>query len=69
MTNPRFVGARLRKGMDEDLVEATQSMDASSKSELIRQGLRLALGIRTEKVIEVKVRPVVATPKIWRPSK
>lgn len=67
MANPRFVGARLRKGIDDDLFDATKDLDGNSKSELIRVGLRMALNIRTQKVVEVKEIPVVA-PIVWRPK-
>lgn len=53
-----FVGARLRQGFDDDLIKATKNMDSHSKSELLRTGLRMALGIRTHKVTQVIERPI-----------
>jgi Arc/MetJ-type ribon-helix-helix transcriptional regulator len=55
----RFLAARLRKGLDDDLYEATKELDSQSKSDLIRTGLRLALGIKTQKVVKVKEEPVL----------
>lgn len=65
MANPRFVGARLRKGFDDDLLNATKHLDGNSKSELIRVGLRMALQITTQKVMMVREVPVAA-PKIFK---
>lgn len=56
----RFVAARLRKGLDDDLFEATKNLDSQTKSELVRTGMRLALGIKTQRVMEVKEEPVTA---------
>lgn len=64
----RFIGFRLRKELDEDIYDATKDLDGNTISELGRTGLRLALGITSHKVMEVKVIPVTAQPKIWRPK-
>jgi Arc/MetJ-type ribon-helix-helix transcriptional regulator len=47
------VEARLRKELDEDLRSATKSIDSGELSELVRNGLRLMLGIRTTKQIQI----------------
>lgn len=47
---------RLRKQLDADLIEADVS--AADLPELCRNGLRLMLGIRTTKHVEVTERPI-----------
>jgi hypothetical protein len=49
---------RFRK-MDDDLKEAIKLLDAGAISELARNGLRLMLGIRTAKQVEVKEKQIV----------
>lgn len=48
---------RLRN-VDEDLREAIKGIDASRLSELTRDGLRLILGIKTTKRVEITERPI-----------
>ncbi|GIP38291.1 hypothetical protein J31TS4_15710 [Paenibacillus sp. J31TS4] len=67
MTNKRFVGFRLRKQYDDDLYDAIKAMDGQEISELCRTGLRLALGIRTEKVQTIQERPI-SVPKVFIPQ-
>jgi hypothetical protein len=50
------IEARLRKRLDEDLLAATKGIDSGELSELVRNGLRLMLGIRTTKQNEVSER-------------
>lgn len=52
------VEARLRKGKDDDLRQATASIDGGELSEIIRDGLRLMLGIRTKKTVQVVEQPI-----------
>lgn len=51
------VSFRLRK-VDADLREATAGLAQEVLSELARDGLRLILGIRTTKRVEVAERPI-----------
>lgn len=67
MANNRFLGCRLRKEMDDDLFEAVKHLDGEAKSDLIRTGLRMALNIKTQKVVTVREIPVSA-PAVWRPK-
>lgn len=53
------VEARLRKWHDDDLREATAGIDSGVLSELVRDGLRVMLGIRTKLQTEVKERPLL----------
>lgn len=65
MSNKRiYIGAPLRRGLDDDLTEAISKLGNDSKAELVRQGLRMVLGIESHKVIEVHERPV-PSPKIF----
>lgn len=64
----RFIAARLRKKLDDDLYEATKEMSSESRSDLVRTGLRMALGITSQKVVVVQERPV-SRPKIFFPGK
>lgn len=52
------VEARLRKWHDDDLREATAGIDTGVLSEMVRDGLRVMLGIRTKMQTEVKERPL-----------
>ena len=45
MEKPPFVGARLRLGRDADIIKALEEVEQGNVSELIRNGLRLALNI------------------------
>lgn len=64
----RFIGFRLRKQLDDDLFDALKGVEESQISELARTGLRLALNIRTQKVMEIKEMPVqMAARKVWTP--
>lgn len=67
MANKRFIGFRLRKEFDEDLVDALKAMDGKEVSELCRTGLRMALGIRTERVQTIQERPI-NMPKVFVPQ-
>ncbi|WP_274362772.1 hypothetical protein [Paenibacillus thermotolerans] len=57
------IEARLRKEQDADLRSATAGLNAGELSELVRDGLRLMLGIRTKKAVEVVERQIVADRK------
>lgn len=54
----KSISFRLRK-IDADLVEAIEGLDSEALSELCRDGLRLILGIRTTKRVEVMERALV----------
>ncbi|NOV01323.1 hypothetical protein [Paenibacillus planticolens] len=47
------ISFRLRKHLDADLISAISQMDETILKDLCRDGLRLMLGIRTTKQIEV----------------
>lgn len=49
---------RLRK-IDADLEAAIQNIDANAISDMCRDGLRLILGIKTTKRVEVTERPIL----------
>lgn len=66
MTNKTRVAFRLRKELDADLIEATEHLTEGELSELSRDGLRLMLGIKTSKQVEV-VEKIITPPE--RPSK
>lgn len=53
------IEARLRKWHDDDLREATAGIESGVLSELVRDGLRIMLGIRTKKQVEIKERPLL----------
>lgn len=55
-----YLGAGLRPGLDDDLAEAVRNLDSASKSEIVRRGARWALGISTQRVVEVKEVPLMA---------
>lgn len=48
------VNCRFRKELDRDLMEATNGLPNKVLSELTRNGLRLMLGIRTTRQLEVR---------------
>jgi Arc/MetJ-type ribon-helix-helix transcriptional regulator len=48
-----FITLRFRKQLDDDLKEAVKKLEDGMLSNLVRDGLRLMLGIRTTKKIEV----------------
>lgn len=52
---------RFRKNLDNDLKEATKNIGEGELSELCRNGLRLMLGIRTTRLLEVTERQIVPT--------
>lgn len=52
------IEARLRKNHDDDLRQAIEGISSGELSELVRDGLRVMLGIRTKKYIEIKEQPV-----------
>lgn len=66
---------RLRK-IDADLEAAMNGMDTNAISDLCRDGLRIVLGLRTTKRIEVTERPLTvpeylplrATTAVWKPK-
>lgn len=60
----RFIGFRLRKELDDDVAEAIEDMDGNSVSELARLGIRMALGMTSQKVVEVTEKPL-GVPKPW----
>lgn len=51
------ISFRLRS-MDQDLRDATKGLASDKISDLARDGLRLILGIRTTKRVEVSERPI-----------
>lgn len=57
---------RLRKELDADLLEL--GIDENTLAELCRNGLRLMLGIKTTKHVEVKEKPIImpSEPKVQR---
>jgi hypothetical protein len=52
------ISFRLRKDMDIDLIQAVAGLEQKRIVELCRTGLRLALGIKTQRVIEIKEQPI-----------
>ncbi|HZG83816.1 hypothetical protein [Paenibacillus sp.] len=54
------IEARLRKNRDADLRQATAGISAGELSEMVRDGLRYMLGIRTKKTIQIVEQPIVA---------
>ncbi|TYP68887.1 hypothetical protein [Paenibacillus methanolicus] len=58
----RKLEARLRDGRDEDLKEATAGLSSGVLSEMVRDGMRLMLGIRTKMATEIKERPLIVPP-------
>jgi hypothetical protein len=52
------ISFRLRKDMDIDLIQAVAGLEQKRIVELCRTGLRLALGIKTQRVVEIKEQPV-----------
>lgn len=52
----KLVGCKLRPGLDNDIAEALSRVSPNGVSELVRYGLRVALGLATEKVVEVRER-------------
>ena len=60
----RFIGFRLRKGLDEDVAEAIKDLDGATISDLARTGMRMALSIKTQKQLTVREVPVSA-PKLF----
>jgi hypothetical protein len=57
------ISLRFRKQLDDDLRQATRNLDDSVISDLVRDGLRLILGIQTTKRIQVAEVPIVANEK------
>lgn len=53
---------RLRN-IDADLREAVRDMSSDKLAELARDGLRIMLGIRTTKIVEVTERPIDIVPE------
>lgn len=56
------IEARLRKQHDDDLREATAGIESGILSEMVRDGLRIMLGIRTKRQFEIKERPILVPP-------
>jgi hypothetical protein len=52
------ISFRLRKNMDIDLIQAVAGLEQKRIVELCRTGLRLALGIKTQRVVEIKEQPI-----------
>jgi hypothetical protein len=52
---------RLRKDLDSDLIAA--NVDGVKLQDICRDGLRLMLGIRTTKQVEVKEKKIVLPPE------
>lgn len=52
------IEARLRKDRDEDLRKATAGIGSGELSEMVRDGLRYMLGIKTKKAIQVVEQPI-----------
>lgn len=65
-----LISFRLRKDLDDDLIQI--DIPAEELAELCRNGLRLMLGIRTTKLVEVKERPLIvpaaAEQKLSKPK-
>lgn len=66
MADDRFLWARLRLQLDDDIYEGVKELDSRTRSELVRTGVRLALGIRTQKVQELREVPL---PKLFFPGR
>lgn len=58
---------RLRN-VDADLREAVHGMSNEKLAELARDGLRLILGIRTTKRVEIAERPISVAPVDAQPA-
>jgi hypothetical protein len=58
-----FITLRFRKKLDDDLKEAVNNLEDVILSDLVRDGLRLMLGIRTTKKIHV-TENVLSLPTI-----
>lgn len=56
-----FITLRFRKQLDDDLKEAVKGLEDGMLSSLVRDGLRLMLGIRTTKKIHV-IESVLSIP-------
>jgi hypothetical protein len=54
-----FIAFRLRKELDADLIAL--GIDENSLPDLCRDGLRLMLGIKTSKRVEVKEKPIITS--------
>lgn len=50
---------RFRKKLDDDLREATRGLSEGSLSDLARSGLRIMLGIRTTKQVEIREKQII----------
>lgn len=57
------ISLRFRKRLDDDLRQATKQLDDAILSDLVRDGLRLILGIQTTKRVQVTEVPIVAETK------
>lgn len=57
------ISLRFRKKLDDDLRQATRSLNDAVLSDLARDGLRLILGIQTTKRVQVAEIPIVANTK------
>jgi|GEM_PF-3456333 hypothetical protein len=60
----RKLEARLRDGRDDDLIAAISDIREGDMSELVRDGMRLMLGIRTKKCIEVHEKQLLVPPPL-----
>lgn len=52
------ISFRLRKDLDADLIAAIEKLDKTALKALCRDGLRLMLGIRTTRTMELQERPL-----------
>jgi len=52
------ISFRLRKDVDADLIEALSIVEKNRIKDLCRNGLRLMLGIKTTKAIQIVERPI-----------
>lgn len=65
-----FIGFRLRKVADADLVEVIDKKTGEEISSICRQALREAFGISTQKqkVVQFIDVPVTSSVKVWKPK-
>jgi hypothetical protein len=65
MTNKRkYLTAPLRPGLDDDIFQALEDYGDMTQADLVRQGVRIMLGITLHRVVEVIERPV-PTPRVF----
>lgn len=54
-----LISFRLRKDLDLDLMDALDRVDSKKLPDLCRSGLRLMLGMKTTKAIQIIEQPIV----------